>query len=201
MQILERGGETLEAALLEKGAQAELDARAVAQRTMPGAVLAEFLRHPVAVLVFAAEPVDGPVVDGRIRNFGDEIAHAVAVDGKAEPHFGRDLVALGDGDLAHVVAEAGELRALQIVPGPGGAHPGAQPILHLGVLPVADHDLAVEPHARVEEPGLAVAMGGLVEVHEVHVDLTPWQVAVELRVEVNERLAERGKPADPHLRR
>ena len=76
----------------------------------------------------------------------------------------------------------------------------AEPVLHLGILPMADHDLAVEPQARVEEPGLAVAMRGLVEVHEIHVDLAPRQVAVELGVEMDERLAERGETADPHLR-
>ena len=47
-----------------------------------------------------------------------------------------------------------------------------------------------EPHAGLDEPELAVAVRGLVEVHEVHVDLRPRQLAVELRVQVQERLAE-----------
>ncbi len=37
-------------------------------------------------------------------------------------------------------------------------------------LPVADHDLARHPQARADEAVLAVAVGRLVEVHEVHVD-------------------------------
>jgi hypothetical protein len=50
-----------------------------------------------------------------------------------------------------------------------------------------------------EEAGLAVAVRGLVEVHEVHVDVGPGQVAVELRVQVAERLAQRAEAGDPHL--
>ena len=39
------------------------------------------------------------------------------------------------------------------------------------------------------------------QVHEVHVDRAPRQVAVELRVEVQEGLLERREAADPHLGR
>ena len=48
---------------------------------------------------------------------------------------------------------------------------------------------------------LAVAVGRLVEVHEVHVDLCPRKLAVELGVEVQERLLQGGEPGDPHPRR
>ena len=60
---------------------------------------------------------------------------------------------------------------------------------------MADHDLALEPQARDDEPELAVAVGRLVQVHEVHVDLRPGQLAVELRVQVRQRLRELGEPA------
>ena len=67
------------------------------------------------------------------------------------------------------------------------------------VLPVADDRLAAAPQAGLDERELAVAVGGLVQVHEVHVDVGPRQVAVVLGVEVDERLAQVGQPADPHL--
>ena len=65
-----------------------------------------------------------------------------------------------------------------------GPHPRRQPVLDLGVLPMADDDLARLAHPRADEAELAVAVGRLVEVHEVHVDRRPGQVAVELRVQV-----------------
>src|SRR3712207_8066717 len=49
----------------------------------------------------------------------DEIADPVAVDGVAEADLGGDLVALGHRDIAHIVAETGELRALEVVPAAG----------------------------------------------------------------------------------
>ena len=51
----------------------------------------------------------------------------------------------------------------------------------------------------MEESGLAVAVGGLVEVHEVHVDGLPREIAVELGVEMEERFFKRGEPAYPHF--
>lgn len=44
-------------------------------------------------------------------------------------------------------------------------------------------------------------MGGLVEVHEVEVDLVPGQLDIGLGVQVEQRLAQRVQPGDPHLRR
>ncbi len=126
---------------------------------------------------------------------------AVAVDREPEAHFGADLVTVSDRDLAHIVAEADEPCALPVVPGACRAHPRGEPVVHLRVLPVANHDLPAEAQAGVDEPRLAIAVRGLVEVHEVHVDRAPRQVAVELRVEMNEGFAQRGKAADPHFRR
>ena len=40
----------------------------------------------------------------------------------------------------------------------------------------------------MNEPGFAVAVSGLIQVHEIHIDLTPGQVAIELRVQMQERL-------------
>ena len=130
-----------------------------------------------------------------------QIADAVAVDREAEGDLRRHLVAFGHGDLAHVVAEARHLGALQVVPRPGHARPRADAVLHLAVAPVADDDLAAQPHPRVHEPGLAVAVRRLVQVHEVHVDAIPRRIAVELRVQVQHRLLQRAQAADPHLRR
>src|SRR5450756_1137594 len=45
---------------------------------------------------------------------------------------------------------------------------------------------------------LSVAVGGLIEIHEVHVDQAPWEIAVELRMEMEEWLREGLKSGDPH---
>jgi hypothetical protein len=192
----EGGGEALEAAILQERPQAQLLAGAVAQHGVALAARPQRGRHVVLVLVDLDEAVDGGVRD--VAHAGHQVADAVAVDGEAEAQLGRHLVALGDGDLAHVVAEAGEARALQVVPGVGRASPGGQPLPHLGVGAVPDDDLPSQAHAGVQEARLAVAVGGLVEVHEVHVDGVPGQVAVVLGVQVAERLGQRREAGDPH---
>ena len=46
---------------------------------------------------------------------------------------------------------------------------------------------------------IPVAVSGLVEVDEVHIDLRPGNFAVVLGVQVSERLFEQAQPGDPHL--
>ena len=199
MQVLERRREALEAALLEKGAQAQFEPRAIKQRFVPGAGLAQFRSDGIELLVFAGQGLGLGVGDG--VHLGREVADAVAVGREAEFHLGRNLVALGDRHLTHVVAEAAEFRPLPIVPGARRAHPGADAVLHLRIGPMADDDFARQTHAGVDEARLPVAVGRLVQVHEVHVDRVPRQVAIELGVEMDERLLERVQPAHPHFRR
>ena len=73
----------------------------------------------------------------------------------------------------------------------GGSGPGADPVDDLRILPVTDDRGPAESQPALDEPELAVAVGRLVEVHEVHVDLGPREVAVVLRMQVKQRLLER----------
>ena len=197
MQVLEGRREAVEPASLEERAQSELEPGAVKERLVTLAASAQFGRDLVSLLVFAGQGLRFPVRNGadRVRQFAD----AIAVGGEAELHLGRHLVAFGHRDLAHVVAEAAEFRTLPVVPCARGPHPGADPILNLRVRPMADDHLTAEPHARVDEARLAVAVRRLVQVHEVHVDRRPRQIATELGVEMQERLPKRVEPAHPHL--
>jgi hypothetical protein len=136
----------------------------------------------------------------RLLDPGDEIADAVAVDRVPELPLGGDLVALGDRHLAHVVPEARELEALAVGPSARRPHPDAYGLVDAVFLPMADDDLPVLPQPGADVPELPVAVGGLVQVHEVHVDRAPGQVTVELGVEVGVGLAQRGEAGDPHLR-
>ena len=152
----------------------------------------------VRVLVLRNEPVDARVVDAADRRL--ELADAVPVDGDAEANLRLDLVAVRARDLAHVVAEAGDPQRLCLVPAAGRPRPGADPLEDARVRPVPGDGLPAEPHPRREVAELAIAVRRLVQVHEVHVDLRPRELAVELRVQVEERLLERAETGDPHLR-
>ena len=115
--------------------------------------------------------------------------------------LGLDLVALCDGDLAHVVAEAHDLHVLRHGHADGGLHPVADALVNLFVLPVAGHDLAGLAQAGADEAVLPVAVGGLVEVHEVHVDFVVRDLLVVLGGKVAPGLLQVAQPVDPHLGR
>ncbi len=53
---------------------------------------------------------------------------------------------------------------------------------------MANDHFAMHPQPRADEPELAAAVGRLVEVHEVHVDRRPRDLAIELRVQMQQRL-------------
>ena len=163
-----------------------LDASCVPQRLPARAAGAKGRNELVCLLVFRHEKVDLCIGNGfdRVR----EDVDAVAVDGDAQPNLRLDLVALGDRDLAHVVAEAGDLERLRLVPAGGRACPDAHARRDLRVAPMTDDRLPAQTHSRLDEPELAVAVCRLVQVHEVHVDLGPRQLAVELGVQMEQGL-------------
>ena len=143
--------------------------------------------HGERALVLGDQRVDLRLAD--VGDAPDQIADAVAVDRPAELDLRLDAVAAGHGDLAHVhAAEARDLHAPRVGERARGARPAVELGEHVLVLPVADDDLARQAQARADEPELPVAVRRLVQVHEVHVDLAPGQIAIELRVQVGQRL-------------
>ena len=130
-----------------------------------------------------------------------QLAHGPGVDLPAELGLHLDLVALSHGHFAHVVAKAHDLHRLGDGHAHRRAHPGANAGLHVLILPVAGDDLARHAQTRGDEAVLAVAMGRLVQVHEVHVDLVVGDLAVVLGGEMQVGLLQVSKAVDPHLGR
>ena len=131
----------------------------------------------------------------------NEVADRPIIHLPAELYLRLDLVALGDGDVAHVVPEADDAQLVREVIAYGRAHPGAQLLEHRRVLPIARDDLARQAHTRADEAVLAVAVRGLVEVHEVHVYGFVRDAAVILRGQVAPGLLKQAQTVYPHLAR
>ena len=100
----------------------------------------------------------------------DQVVDAVGVDRHAEPQLGLDLVALGDRDVAHVVAEPGQPQRAQLRASGGGPRPRPDPLGHRGIADVPGDGLAGHAEPGLDVAELPVAVRRLVEVHEVHVD-------------------------------
>ena len=105
-EVLEVRGEGAEPPVEQERAQPGLDPGGVAQRRVPLAAPLELRREAVGVGVLGHQRVDVGVGD-RV-DLRHQVVDAVGVHRDAEAQLGLDLVALGDGDVAHVVAEAGQ---------------------------------------------------------------------------------------------
>src|SRR5690606_33803568 len=114
---------------------------------------------------------------GDLVDDGHQIPHTIAVDGVAQPDLRFDFIAFCYGHLAHVVAETTVPRTLPVVPPAGGTHPRIEFSVNDRILPMSDNDLAVYAHPCHNKPELPVAVGALVQVHEIHVDILPGDIA------------------------
>ena len=85
------------------------------------------------------------------------------------------------------------------MPADGGACPRTDPGPDGRVAGVAGDCLAPQGQTGLDVTELAVAVRGLVEVHEVHVDLGPGQRKIGLSVQVQQRLGQDVEPGDPGL--
>ena len=153
----------------------------------------------VARLIFLHLVVDFSLGDG-VHHL-DQMADRPVVHLPAELHLGLDLVALRDRHVAHVVAEADDAELAGEGRANRRAHPGAQLRAHRRVLPEADQDLARNTQPRADVAVFPVAVRGLVEIHEVHVDLFVGDMAVVLRGKVAPGLLQKLQAVDPHFGR
>ena len=165
---------------------------------MARAAGAQIRAHRVGGFVLRDEGIDFSSAD--LIHHGDQIAEAESVDREAEFGLCRHLVALGDGDEAHIVTEARDLDMLRFLPGGGCPRPASDRPYHCQVAPMPDDNFPPQAQATHHEAEFAVAVRGLVEIHEIHVDLGPGDIAIVLGVEVEERLLQRCQPGDPVFR-
>ncbi len=111
----------------------------------------------------------------------------------------RHLVSLGDRHLPHIVADPGDLQFLTRGKGDGRPHPYRDTVQNRGILPVAHHDLSLHAEATADETEFPTTVGGLIQVHEIHINCLPRNVAVELGMELEKGFGELRQPGDPHL--
>src|SRR6266487_4135266 len=158
MQVLEGGGEAFEIAVPKECPYACLQTSAFPQRPVIAAtfVLNQIGRNLVLLMVLTNQPLY--LRTWHFVHVLDQVAHSVAIDRVAEPQLGFDLISLGDCYLTHVIAEAGKPGSLGICPRTCCSAPGAQVLLHVFVLPVSNHYLAVKAHPAADKAELPVSV-------------------------------------------
>ena len=137
---------------------------------------------------------------GHLFDVLDEVADGIVIDLPAEADVRLHLVALGDGDVAHVIGEAADLDRFGESITRGDLAPDGELFERFLVLIVTDDDLVVLAQAGDDIAELPVAVRRLVFVHEVHVDGVVRQLFVVLGRKVAHGLLQHGKPLNPHFR-
>ena len=132
-------------------------------------------------------------------HFLHQVAHGPGVYLPAQLDLNLYLVALGDGDLPHIVPKAHDFQALGERHADGGLHPITQALEASFVLPVPRNDLPRHSQPGGDEAVLPVTMGGLVQVHEVHIDFFIGDFQIVLGGEVAIGLLQIHKAVDPHF--
>ncbi len=117
----------------------------------------------------------------------------------AETDFSFNLIAVGNGNVVHLVAETDDEHVLSVGPADADALPYGDAFESLRVFPVAGDNLAAYTHAGADVSELTVAVGTLVKVHEVHVHCVPRYFGIILGVEVEQGFGKNLESVDPHL--
>ena len=197
-EVVEVGGEGLGALGLEARAYGELGLGGVPYGLVSvGAGHGHITLAYIHAVVLGYQGVDVGVGHGLV--ILHELAHGTVVDMVSQLHLGSHLVAVGHGDIVHLVAEAQHQHVAGIGHGGGHAAPHGYALERGGVFPVADHHFAAHVETGADVAKLAVAVGALVEVHEVHVHRIPGYLGIVLCVEVEQRLAQLLQAVYPHL--
>ncbi len=136
----------------------------------------------IAALVFIDQGADIAVTDA--VDHLHQIADRPGVHREAKLDLRRDFIAVGHRHFAHVIAETAHFKMTGILSGDRLAHPAADALVGLFILPVAGHHAVLLAHTGADEAELAAAMRGLVQVHKVHIDAVPGQRGIVLRMEL-----------------
>ena len=183
--------------LLQEALETDLDLRLRLNVTAELCLVPALGEKLVGIIVLVGQSLDFRIGDS-IDCLAD-LVDRISIDFPAELDLCFDLIALGDGDVSHVVSDTHDADVAGLHDADSGAHPGSDAAKDLLVLPVAHDDLALNAHAGHDVAVLAVAVCGLVLVHVVHVDGVIGDLLQILRVQVAQGLPVLLKAEDPGL--
>ena len=84
--------------------------------------------------------------------------------------------------IIHLIAETDDQHILRVCPTCTNAHPNGNLVLGVFVFPVTYHYFAADAHTGTDMSEFAVTMGGLIQIHEVHIHGIPRNFLIELSV-------------------
>ena len=128
-----------------------------------------------------------------------QLTDAVIFDFPAIFDFTFQTVAVGHGNVTHIVTKGGDAGVFRNSNGFGHLGKLADLFYHMRVLIISGHDLMrnIQPCQNIAI--FTVAMRRLVQIHKIHVDRIVGQLLVGLGVQVQQRFVKLLQTFDPHL--
>ena len=198
-EVLEVRAESRIAALFQEAADAQILLELYPHRALEfcGLIIARAQRiFLLQLLVLRLDCRIAHAVD-----FGHEIADTVIIHRPAQTDLCLDLVALGHSHITHRIAETADLDAEAFIISNRNVLPLRDLRLHLSIAPEAVDHLVMDAQAGVDVAVLAVTMRALVQVHIVKINGCIGYVVQILRREMQQRLLQQLRAANPVLGR
>ena len=177
-QVAEMGDDGMVVLLLQEALEADLDARLHCHMAAELSRVPALVQNPVFRVILLHQSVDVPLA--HVRHIFRDLVHRIGVYLPAELDLGFHLVPLGDGHIAHIVRHAHHADVAGLHDAHSSVHPPGQALQCPFIAPMPHDHLALDSHAGDDMAVLPVAVGGLVLVHEIHVDGVVGNLHVEL---------------------
>ena len=139
------------------------------------------------------------LIVGKLFNDRNHIAYAVIVYVPAIAYLALNSVAVRDRNVTHIVSQHCHFHCPAEINGCGSLSKAAYSGDNVLMLVVPCDHLALYAESCADKAELAVAVGGLVQIHKIHINAVVGQLFVVLGVEVEHRLFKRFKGSYPHF--
>ncbi|SQI85423.1 Uncharacterised protein [Klebsiella oxytoca] len=199
VQIFKGGSKGVEAALFQEALHPQLNACGIKKVLPLITVDLHRWRQAIAAFILIDQGADFAIGD-RIDDLY-QVAHRPGVNRETKLNLRGDFIPVGDRHFTHVIAETAHFQVAGILFRNRLTHPCADALMGFFILPVAGYHAVLLTHPRADEAELAAAVGGLIQVHKVHIDTVPRQRRVELSMELHQRFIQDREAVDPHFRR
>src|SRR5688572_29734769 len=71
--------------------------------------------------------------------------------------------------------------------------------MYFFILPMTYYNFPAQPHPGHYKTKFTVSVSTLIQVHKVHVNTLPWDIAIELSVQMKQRFPQYLKATNPHF--
>ena len=194
-QITEMGNHSLIIMVLQESLESDLDPCLYCYMTFEFFRVSALKKNVILIIIFFYQNINITLAD-TVHIFA-YFVYRISVHFPAEFDLCLYLVALGNGNISHIIRHTAYADMAALHDTHSGAHPGSQSFLNFSVRPVSDDNLSLDSHTGYDMSVLSSAVSRLVFVHEVHIDGVIGDFLIKLCVQMAQRFSVFLQSQDP----